>query len=200
MNNPKHNAIFLEHEKPPSSVSCVRQFIYAWCQFCFNDLRNFLIDTWWNTNIPLMYGLCCTTANSIGGQKSVRNLPLSESTHANPSFCSHIKWSINLISSTHRKSSWALVRVSLCSAVYCPLWVNGGGTFSKAGIFSKGLPLISLIILVRATPKSNSVDNVRALQGDTTVLEKTIKLWWERDNNRTLVDEGGSSHNRWWES
>ena len=29
---------------------------------------------------------------------------------------------------------------------------------------------------VRATPKSNSVDNVRALQGDATVLEKTIKL------------------------
>ena len=54
--------------------------------------------------------------------------------------------------------------------------------------------------IVRATPKSNSVDNVRALQGDATVLEKAIKLWWERDNNRTLVDEGGSSHNRWWES
>ena len=30
--------------------------------------------------------------------------------------------------------------------------------------------------VVRATPKSNSVDNVRALQGDATVLEKTIKL------------------------
>ena len=29
---------------------------------------------------------------------------------------------------------------------------------------------------VRATPKSNSVDNVRALQGDATVLEKAIKL------------------------
>ena len=29
---------------------------------------------------------------------------------------------------------------------------------------------------VRATPKSNCVDNVRALQGDATVLEKTIKL------------------------
>ena len=29
---------------------------------------------------------------------------------------------------------------------------------------------------VRATPKSNSVDNVRALQGDATVLEKGIKL------------------------
>ena len=30
--------------------------------------------------------------------------------------------------------------------------------------------------IVRATPKSNSVDNVRALQGDATVLEKAIKL------------------------
>ena len=29
---------------------------------------------------------------------------------------------------------------------------------------------------VRATPKSNSVDNVWALQGDATVLEKAIKL------------------------
>ena len=29
---------------------------------------------------------------------------------------------------------------------------------------------------VRATPKSNSVDNVQALQGDATVLEKVIKL------------------------
>ena len=29
---------------------------------------------------------------------------------------------------------------------------------------------------VRATPKSNSVDNVRALQGDATVLEDMIKL------------------------
>ena len=29
---------------------------------------------------------------------------------------------------------------------------------------------------VRATPKSNSVDNVRALQGDATVLEDAIKL------------------------
>ena len=56
------------------------------------------------------------------------------------------------------------------------------------------------IAIVRATPKSNSVDNMRALQGDATVLEKAIKLWWERDNNRTLVDEGGSSHYRWWES
>ena len=55
-------------------------------------------------------------------------------------------------------------------------------------------------ITVRATPKSNTVDNVRALQGDATVLEQTIKLWWERDNNRTLVDEGGSTHYRWWES
>ena len=31
-------------------------------------------------------------------------------------------------------------------------------------------------LVVRATPKSNSVDNVRALQGDATVLEKAIKL------------------------
>ena len=31
-------------------------------------------------------------------------------------------------------------------------------------------------IIVRATPKSNSVDNVRALQGDATVLENAIKL------------------------
>ena len=30
--------------------------------------------------------------------------------------------------------------------------------------------------IVRATPKSNSVDNVRALQGDATVLEDAIKL------------------------
>ena len=29
---------------------------------------------------------------------------------------------------------------------------------------------------VRATPKSNSVDNVQALQGDATVLEDVIKL------------------------
>ena len=32
------------------------------------------------------------------------------------------------------------------------------------------------IILVRATPKSNSVDNMRALQGNATVLEDAIKL------------------------
>ena len=31
-------------------------------------------------------------------------------------------------------------------------------------------------IHVRATPKSNSVDKVRALQGDATVLEDAIKL------------------------
>ena len=31
-------------------------------------------------------------------------------------------------------------------------------------------------LVVRATPKSNSVDNVRALQGDATVLENAIKL------------------------
>ena len=31
-------------------------------------------------------------------------------------------------------------------------------------------------IAVRATPKSNSGDNVRALQGDATVLEDAIKL------------------------
>ena len=53
---------------------------------------------------------------------------------------------------------------------------------------------------VRATPKSNSVDNVRALQGDTTVLEDVIKLWWRWDNNRTSVDKGFSTHSRWWES
>ena len=35
---------------------------------------------------------------------------------------------------------------------------------------------INLIVSVRATPKSNSVDNVQALQGDATVLEKAIKL------------------------
>ena len=34
----------------------------------------------------------------------------------------------------------------------------------------------ALVPIVRATPKSNSVDNVRAIQGDATVLEKTIKL------------------------
>ena len=38
-------------------------------------------------------------------------------------------------------------------------------------------PIVLLVVaenakvLVRATPKSNSVDNVRALQGDATVLE-----------------------------
>ena len=31
-------------------------------------------------------------------------------------------------------------------------------------------------IAVRATPKSNSVDDVRALQGDATVLEDAIKI------------------------
>ena len=31
-------------------------------------------------------------------------------------------------------------------------------------------------MIVRATPKSNSVDNVRALQGDAMVLEDAIKL------------------------
>ena len=33
-----------------------------------------------------------------------------------------------------------------------------------------------MVVHVRATPKSNSVDNVWALQGDATVLEKVIKL------------------------
>ena len=32
---------------------------------------------------------------------------------------------------------------------------------------------------VRATPKSNSVDNVRALQGNATAFKYTIKLWWD---------------------
>ena len=34
----------------------------------------------------------------------------------------------------------------------------------------------SLLPTVRATPNSNSVDIVRALQGDATVLENAIKL------------------------
>ena len=33
-----------------------------------------------------------------------------------------------------------------------------------------------MLNVVRATPKSNSVDIVRALQGDATVLEDAIKL------------------------
>ena len=40
----------------------------------------------------------------------------------------------------------------------------------------EGPDAIRVIPIVRATPKSNSVDNVRALQGDATVLETTIKL------------------------
>src|SRR5215510_12746997 len=39
-------------------------------------------------------GICSTTGKSIGGKKSVRKLPRSVSSHANPSFCLHIKsWS-----------------------------------------------------------------------------------------------------------
>ena len=44
-----------------------------------------------------------------------------------------------------------------------------GGTI---GIANGEVPLA----IVKATPKSNSVDNVRALQGDATVLENAIKL------------------------
>ena len=83
-------------------------------------------------------------------------------------------------------------------------WIDTERTRQKCNFckWEKSVPIRTFptAFLVRATPKSNSVDNVRALQGDATVLEKAIKLWWEWDNNRTLVDEGGSSHNRWWES
>ena len=55
-------------------------------------------------------------------------------------------------------------------------------------------------IAVRATPKSNSVDNMQTLQGNARSFKDVIKVWWEWDNNRMSVDEGFSTHNRWWES
>src|ERR1700676_749864 len=83
----------------------------------------------------------------MGGKKSERKVPLSESAHANPLFCRHIKWSISLISCSHKKSLCASSSTSFLSIVYLPVGLKGGGTFSRTGIFSKGFPLISLMIL-----------------------------------------------------
>src|SRR6202789_3396222 len=73
--------------------------------------------------------------------------PPPETSQAKPLFCSPIKWSINFISSSHKKPSCAFPNASLLSAVYLPFGSKGGGTFSKTGIFAKGSPFISRIIL-----------------------------------------------------
>ena len=79
----------------------------------------------------------------------------------------------------HRADHWLLRLLAngyqLQSTLSSCLWVAVGCWVLRHLVLLM-FPILTLGGAVRATPKSNSVDNVRALQGDAMVLENAIKL------------------------
>ena len=103
------------------------------------------------------HGLCGTTGISTGGKKSSRKCPRSESFHAKPSWCTHMKWCMRSRSAGHRKSSGcALSMISFRSRVYLPVGSNGGGLGSNLGRVSRGSPEIVRTIRNRSGRSVNS--------------------------------------------
>ncbi len=73
-------------------------------------------------------GVCGTTGMSTGRKKSSWKCPHSESSQASPSFCSIIKWCINLCSSAHKKSSPCISSIlSFHSRGYLPVGSKSSG-------------------------------------------------------------------------
>ena len=71
---------------------------------------------------------------------------------------------------------WCSFLSSLAASTHdppCEQWLTGLGVGAGSSVVVVGSWGRFLVVVgpVRATPKSNSVDNVRALQGDATVLE-----------------------------
>ena len=84
--------------------------------------------------------------------------------------CSSSRGSVCWVADRRCGLSTAWVVVSRVRAAILVLVVTKVAVFRP---FGSG---VAAVVDVRATPKSNSMDNVRALQGDTMVLEDAIKL------------------------
>ena len=140
MHNPKQFPIPLYDTKPPSPITHIGWLINPCLQLQLNDSTNFLIYSRRNRNILLNIWLMCNHRKFYGWEEIQMKCASFQISPSKSFILLAQNWSINLISSSHKKFLCSLTNASHLSAMYLPVGWKGGGTFSKTGIFSKGSP------------------------------------------------------------